>query len=77
MTRVGAHWRGILATMTARGFASPPFKDSVWGPIVEVGGDDPPCQLREATIAAFVKRTLRQDEKLTEGSEGRGATTGL
>lgn len=62
MTRAGAHWKGVLATMTTRGFSSPPFKDLVWGPVVEVGGDDPPRQLREATIAALVKQALEQDE---------------
>lgn len=57
-----ARWRQKLVTMSARGFDVPPCAGLVFGPVVRVdlGGDDPACDLRERTEREIVRVTSGQ-----------------
>jgi hypothetical protein len=61
MAGAGAHWRGILATLTGRGLKLPAFAGLAWGPVVEVDfAGDASGELRERTHAEIIRRTLEQ-----------------
>lgn len=56
-----ARWTAKLSTMTGRGFSVPPFRCVVLGPVVRVDleGDDPPGELRDARPERLPARPRR------------------